>query len=84
MEVVLLKVDDALTVGRHDGRVLDVPLERHLPIEYGAATRNLPQCEGNMPTDQAKRLPHAPTRDAPTDRVELSGELVQFATRVQR
>ena len=48
MEVVLLEVDDALTVGRHDGRILDVPLERHLPIEYDAATRHLPQREGNM------------------------------------
>src|SRR5580658_9662808 len=81
MQVVGAEVHYPFAIRAGDVRILDVPLEWHLPVEHFAATRNLAALELDSSPYEIQRLAYPVAGDAAAEWVELGGKGVQSLAR---
>jgi len=81
MQIVGTEIHYPATVGvRHPG-VLDVPFERHLPVEHLGAARDLVPGQLDAIIDKPQGLADAGTGYAAADRIQLGRKCQQLGAR---
>src|ERR1700719_1666694 len=80
VQVVRLEIDYPTAVGIDDRGVFDVPLIRYFPIEHACAAGHLVYDQRHAGADERERLTHTGAGDAPADRVQPRGNLVETVT----
>src|ERR1700681_3083398 len=77
MQIVGLEIHYPATVRVCHPGILDIPFERHFPVEYLGAAGHLVPVKFNATIDQPQRLAYAGTGNAAADRIQLGGKCLQ-------
>src|ERR1700730_4176325 len=80
VQVVRLEIDYPTAIRIDDGRILDIPLWRNLPIEHARAARHLVYDQRHAGADQRERLTHAGAGEPPAGGLQPRRKLVETPT----
>src|SRR5580658_8208064 len=78
VQVRLLKINDARSVGPLHVSVSNIPFLGNRPVKNGSARRHFKNFKWNLLLDQSEGSPDPVSSYAPANRIELRRELVQF------
>jgi len=78
VKIGFLEIDDLFTPGVLHIGIFNIPFFGHTPIEDLGSRRNLLYLQGNIPVDQAQRLPDAVASNTPANWVQFRNKPMYF------